>query len=82
MNHNFIQNKEIHIKIGGDYGGGSFKMSYQIVNTINPNSSENTIVFNIFESKDLRANIKVAMARFEKQIEALQIMKYKYVNKL
>ncbi|XP_065672293.1 uncharacterized protein LOC136090116 [Hydra vulgaris] len=77
VNHNFIQNKEIYIKIGGDYGGGSFKMSYQIVNTINPNSSENTIVFNIFESKDLRANIKVAMARFEKQIEALQIMKYK-----
>ncbi|XP_065661633.1 uncharacterized protein LOC136084751 [Hydra vulgaris] len=52
-------------------------MSYQIVNTINPNSSENTIVFNIFESKDLRAYIKVAMVRFEKQIEALQIMKYK-----
>ena len=23
-------NDEIHIKIGGDHGGGSFKMSYQV----------------------------------------------------
>ena len=36
--HDFIQNNEIHIKIGGDHGGGSFKMSYQTGNTENPNS--------------------------------------------
>ncbi|XP_065667254.1 uncharacterized protein LOC136087752 isoform X3 [Hydra vulgaris] len=45
VHHKFIPDKEIQIKIGGDYGGGSFKMSYQIVNTLNPNSTENTIVF-------------------------------------
>lgn len=31
-------NNEIHVKIGGDHGGGSFKLSFQICNTKNPNS--------------------------------------------
>ncbi|XP_047136184.1 uncharacterized protein LOC124813329 isoform X3 [Hydra vulgaris] len=78
--HKFIPQKEIKIKIGGDYGGRSFKMCYQVVITLNPNSTENTIVFNIFESKDLRVNIKVGMTRFQKQIEDLQTMKYRGNN--
>ncbi|XP_047122567.1 uncharacterized protein LOC124806044 [Hydra vulgaris] len=73
----FIHEKEIQIKIGGDYGGGSFKMTYQVANTLNPNSKDNTIVFSIFEAKDYSVNVKVAMSRFEKQIEDLQKMKYK-----
>ncbi|XP_065641217.1 uncharacterized protein LOC124812048 isoform X1 [Hydra vulgaris] len=78
--HEFIPEKEIQIKIGGDYGGGSFKMTYQVANTLNPNSKDNTIVFSIFEAKDYRVNVKVAMSRFEKQIEDLQKMKYKDNN--
>ncbi|XP_065663350.1 uncharacterized protein LOC136085802 isoform X3 [Hydra vulgaris] len=78
--HKFIPDKEIQIKIGGDYGGGSFKMTYQVANTLNPNSKDNTIVFSIFEAKDYRINVKVAMSRFEKQIEDLQEMKYKDNN--
>ena len=74
--------KEIQIKIGGDYGRGSFKMTYQVANTLNPNSKENTIVFSIFEAKDYRINIKIAMSRFEKQLEDLQKMKYKYVTEI
>ena len=77
VHHKFISEKDIQVKIGGDYGGGSFRMSYQIINTLNPNSKENTIVFNIFEAKDYRVNIKVAMTRFQEQIEDLQRMKYK-----
>nr|XP_047128084.1 uncharacterized protein LOC124808929 [Hydra vulgaris] len=77
INHEFILQKEIQIKIGGDYGGGSFKMSYQIVNTHNSNSKDNTIVFSIFEAKDYRINIKVTIERFQKQIEDFQRMKYK-----
>ena len=42
VHHEFLNN-EIHVKIGGDHGGGSFKMSLQIVNTANPNSKDNTI---------------------------------------
>ena len=39
---------EIHVKIGGDHGGKSFKMSYQCCNTLHPNSKGNTMVFSIF----------------------------------
>ena len=48
----FIKN-EIHIKIGGDHGGGSFKMSFQVANVENPNRKDNTVVFSIFEAKDV-----------------------------
>ena len=51
-NYSFIKN-EIHIKIGGDHGGGSFKMSFQVANVENPNRKDNTVVFSIFEAKDV-----------------------------
>ena len=44
INYPFIEN-EIHIKIGGDHGGGSFKMSFQVANVGNPNRKDNTVVF-------------------------------------
>ena len=34
INYPLIKN-EIYIKIGGDYGGGSFKMSFQVANVEN-----------------------------------------------
>ena len=37
-NHAFIRSGEIQIKIGGDHGDTSFKMSYRIA--LNPNSKE------------------------------------------
>ena len=67
---------EIHIKIGGDHGGGSFKMSYQVANTTNPNSKDNTVVFSVFEAKDYRANLKVGLSRFKQQINELQSMQW------
>ena len=59
----------IHIKIGGDHGGDSFKMSFQICNVSNPNSKNNTVVFSIFE------------ARFKEQVDELQTMEWEWVNK-
>ena len=44
INYPFIKN-EIHIKIGGDHGVGSFKMSFQVANVENPNRKDNTVVF-------------------------------------
>ena len=46
---------EIHIKIGGDHGGGSFKISFQVAIVENPNQKDNTVVFSIFEAKDYRS---------------------------
>ena len=40
----FIKN-EIHIKIGGDHGVGSFKMTFKVANVENPNRKDNTVVF-------------------------------------
>ena len=62
----------IHINISGDHGGGSFKMSFQVANVENPNRKDNTVVFSIFEAKDYRVNIKLALERFKNQIKELQ----------
>ena len=65
------------MKIGGDHGGGSFKMSLQIVNTANPNSKDNAIIFSIFEEKDYRINILEGLQRFRKQLKDLQEMSWR-----
>ena len=62
VHHKFIQNNEMQVKIGGNHGGGSFKMSYQIANVHNQNSTDNTIVFSIFEAKNYHTNIKIRLA--------------------
>ena len=65
------------MKIGGDHSGGSFKMSLQIVNTANPNSKDNAIIFSIFEGKDYRINILEGLQRFRKQVKDLQEMSWR-----
>ena len=79
VQHIFIKNNEVHLKIGGDHGGGSFKMSLQIVNTNSPNSKVNTILFTIFEAKDYRVNLKVALTRYAEQINMLQSSQWRYI---
>ena len=67
---------EIHVKIGGDHGGGSFKTCYQICNTNKPNNKDNTVVFSLFEAKDKRSNLKTGLSRFKEQIDELQTMSW------
>ncbi|XP_065641909.1 uncharacterized protein LOC124811553 [Hydra vulgaris] len=76
IKHNGIKNDEIHIKIGGDHGGGSFKMSYQIVNQDQPNSKSNSIVFSTFEANDYRTNLIVGLSRYTLQVDEIQNMKW------
>ena len=71
INYPFIKNK-IHVEIGGDHGGGSFKMSLQVANVENPNRKDNTVVFSIFKAKDYRVNIKLVLEQFKTQIKELQ----------
>ncbi|XP_065672288.1 uncharacterized protein LOC124815234 [Hydra vulgaris] len=77
---NGIKCDEIHIKIGGDYGGGSFKMSYQIVNQDQPNSKSNSIVFSTFEAKDYRTNLIVGLSRYTLQVDEIQNMIWQNCN--
>ena len=57
----FIENNELHVKVGGNHGGVIFMISVQIANVNNPNSTDNTIVFSIFEAKDYRSNIQIGL---------------------
>ena len=71
INYPFIKN-EIHLEIGGDHGGASFKMSFQVANVVNPNRKDSTVVFSIFLAKDYRVNIKLALEFFKIQMKGLQ----------
>lgn len=53
-------------------------MSYQVANTLNPNSKYNTVVFSYFEAKDYRTNLRIALLPFKEQINKLQQSKWRY----
>lgn len=67
----FIPSKEIWIKLSGDKGGNTMKMSFQICNCLSPNSPTNTCVFLAFEAADTRCNLHVAMDRYRSQVKDL-----------
>ena len=67
---------EIQIKIGGDHGGKSFKACFEVCNTEKPNSTDNTIIFSLFEAKDHRSNLRTGLSRFTSQVDELQKLKW------
>ena len=69
---------ELWLKIGGDKGGGTFKMSFQVANTPNPNSPENTIVFSLFEAPDSYSNLSIALQPYIEQISDLSTLEWRY----
>eukprot|EP00731_Ephydatia_muelleri_P000541 Em0001g541a len=73
----FIPASEVWIKIVGDKGGGTFKMSFQIVNIDTPNAVHNTCVFSCFAADDSVTNFHVALDRFKEQIEHMHGMKWR-----
>ena len=52
MTWGIIPDDQIWINLGGEKGGGLFKMILQNVNTPKPNSVHNTCVFSCFEADD------------------------------
>ena len=71
VQHPFISDNEIVIKIGGDHSGKSFKMSYQIGNVDNPNRSSNTVLFSICDGKDNLPNLRMCLDRFRAHVDKL-----------
>jgi len=65
------------IKLGGDKGGGAFKMNFQIVNTSCPNSIYSTCVFACFEAQDTIANLHIALDRFKEEVVTLAVSQWK-----
>ena len=52
---------EVWVKIGGNNGGSSFKLSFQIANTTNPNAICNTIPFLVFGAPDSVENLTMTL---------------------
>ena len=75
--HEQIPKDEIWVKIGGDHGGGSFKMCFQIVNVEKPNSAQNTVVFCCFLAPDSYVNLSLALSRFDEQVKALNGLQWR-----
>lgn len=58
--------------MGGDKGGGSFKMSLQLANIHHPNSIRNTYVFCCFQAADTVTNLHVALDTYPRKVDDLQ----------
>ena len=71
-----IPEDEIWVKIGGDHGGGSFKLMLQIANVENPNSRKNTFLITIVNCKDTPLNIRRVLNRYKTQVTQLQEMNW------
>ena len=68
--------QEIWVKLGGDKGGSSTKISFQILNVLKPNSVSNTTVFAAFAAQDTSANLNISLHPFQDQIQDLQENKW------
>ena len=56
---NAIPEQEVHLKPGGDAGGGSFKMAFQIANLKTSKVKTSTVVFAMFHAKDTWTTLKI-----------------------
>ena len=79
-NHSFIPDNEVFVKIGGDHGGKSFKMMYQIANVEHPNRELNTIPFSVFNAKDTMPNLRICLDRYKAHIDKLLKIKWNEKN--
>ena len=56
--HAGMPENEICLKLGGDHGGGSSKLSFQSANVTHPNSTKNTIPLLVFGVKGYVSNLR------------------------
>ena len=68
---------EVWIKIGGDKGGGTFKLNVQLANTKNPNSRLNTNIIAVFQANDSRSNLWTALEQYQEQITEIEGMEWR-----
>ena len=67
-----IPEEEIWVKIGGDHGGGSFKLMLQVANVHEPNSKSNTVLLMIADWRDSQYNLKRLLMPYKQQVTNLQ----------
>ena len=71
-----IPEGEIWVKIGGDHGRDSFKVSYQIANVDKPNSKQFTFMIGYAKVKDTPHNLKLIFDEFKENIDNLNGMEW------
>ena len=64
--------EEVWVKLGGDHGGGSLKLSLQIANTFHANAVRKTIPFLVFAAPDSVDNLATTIKPYTAQVEQLQ----------
>ena len=69
-----IPENEIWVKIGGDHGRGSFKLTMQVANVSNQNSKTNTKVFAFGRVTDTHENLRKMMLYFNEEVLNIQGM--------
>eukprot|EP00057_Strongylocentrotus_purpuratus_P034143 XP_794084.3 PREDICTED: uncharacterized protein LOC589347 [Strongylocentrotus purpuratus] len=72
-----IPEGEIWLKVGGDKGGGTFKMMIQVANVNRPNSLHNTRVIMLFPGSDSTFNLDVSLETIRCQIADLESMSWR-----
>ena len=75
-----IPRDEIWVKLGGDKGGSTFKMTFQICNTTNPNSPSNTCIFSILMAYDSVTNLHIGLDKYREQVKDIQNTKWRYTQ--
>ena len=74
----YIPDSEIWVKLGGDKGGKTMKLNFQILNVSHPNSPVNTCVFLLFEAPDTKVNLRLALDRYKSQVDQLKQLTWRY----
>ena len=71
LHNDTIPQDEIWINVGGDHGGGSFKLRLQIANIANPNLKHNTCLLLIANLEDIPENTCKLLSLFNEQFTTL-----------
>ena len=79
--HSGIPEEEVWIKIGGDHGVNSLKLTLQIVNTEHPNSKRNTIVIAMAQVRDTHTNLERLFENMHLQEQILALQDHKWQGK-
>ena len=69
---NAIPEDQSWLKVGGDHGGGSFKMSLQMANIKSPNFKHNTFMICMANATDSGFNLREILSTYRREIDALE----------
>ena len=71
-----IPESEIWLKIGGDFGGSSFKCMLSTLNVERPNATENCFMILMAEAKDNPTNLRTFLEPLREEINELKSMSW------